>query len=78
MSKIHDLHASAHACLACGMLADVDPELHHARYGHRPRYRDDDGRVRVWFAGQWAEKLDRTRSAVATSAWKVIMAVDSE
>ena len=62
---IPDLRASAHACLACGMLADVDPELHHARYGHRPRYRDDDGTVRVWFEGgggwgvvginEWAE-----------------------
>ena len=64
MSKIHDLRASAHACLVCGRLADVDPELHHARYGHRSRYRDDDGTVRVWFAGRWAEKLNGGIDAV--------------
>lgn len=52
--------ASAHKCLACGMLADVDPELHRTRYGHRPKYADETGRVFVWFAGRWAEKLDET------------------
>lgn len=59
-AELADLRAAAHKCLACGMLADVDPELHQSRYGHRPKYRDDSGRVLVWFAGQWAEKIDES------------------
>ena len=23
-------------CVKCGMVANVDPSLHHERYGHRP------------------------------------------
>lgn len=57
-AELADLRAAAHPCLTCGMLADVDPELHLSRYGHRPKYRDDSGRVLVWFASRWAEKID--------------------
>lgn len=42
------LRAAASPCLHCGMLADVDPVLHAARYGHAPSYRDRDGRILTW------------------------------
>lgn len=38
-----ELHKSSHRCIRCGMLADVDPVFHAARYGHRPAYRDEQG-----------------------------------
>jgi hypothetical protein len=59
-AELAELRAGAHPCLRCGMLADVDPVLHEERYGHRPKYRDESGRVFVWFAGRWAEKLDES------------------
>jgi len=59
-AELDELRAGAHPCLRCGMLADVDPVLHEDRYGHRPKYRDESGRVFVWFAGRWAEKLDES------------------
>jgi hypothetical protein len=58
-AELAELRADAHPCLRCGMLADVDPVLHEARYGHAPKYRDESGRVFVW-AGQWAELLDES------------------
>jgi hypothetical protein len=59
-AELETRRANAHRCLACGMLADVDPVLHQARYGHRPKYRDDEGIVFAWFAGDgWV----RTRPA---------------
>jgi hypothetical protein len=59
-AELAELRAGAHPCLRCGMAADVDPVLHESRYGHRPKYRDESGRVFVWFAGRWAEKLDES------------------
>lgn len=42
------LRSIARPCLACGMLANVDPVLHASRYEHRPRYRDDQGTWEFW------------------------------
>ncbi len=42
------LRQAARPCLRCGMLANVDPVLHAARYGHRPEYRDDQGTWEFW------------------------------
>lgn len=42
------LRAQAHTCTTCGMLADVDPVFHAARYGHRPAYRDEQGEWEFW------------------------------
>ena len=45
----HDaLRQAAHACIRCGMLADVDPAFHAARYAHRPAYRDEQGTWEYW------------------------------
>ena len=33
-------------CLRCGMVANLDPECHHERYGHRPVVERDGDRLR--------------------------------
>lgn len=45
----HDaLRRAARPCVKCGMLANVDPVFHAARYGHRPVYRDEQGTWEYW------------------------------
>jgi hypothetical protein len=53
-AELDQLRATAHPCTTCGMLADVDPVFHAARYGHAPAYRlagavfTWDGRLGKW------------------------------
>jgi hypothetical protein len=52
-AELADLRAAARPCLRCGMLADVDPELHASRYGHAPVIRDGSGTL-TWSSDAWS------------------------
>jgi hypothetical protein len=50
--ELRQLRATASRCIFCGLLADVDPRFHAARYGHSP-IRRVEGRRERWTGTGW-------------------------